>query len=253
MSRTDAVLIGSCPLGPAPVKVLASLMAAGAGDIPALARRILQAPPDLIEWRTDHLADRSEAALTAAAGVLRSHSDLPVLGTLRTAAEGGRAAVSEREYAGTVGAMIASGGLDAVDIELRRGASRELSAEARRRGMPVVMSLHDFSGTPAAADLLKAMERMAGLDADILKVAVMPSRREDVLVLMDAALRAGGAFGRPVIAISMGALGALTRVGCAAFGSCATFASAAGASAPGQFSVSETRRMLARLDGSVSL
>ena len=83
------------------------------------------------------------------------------------------------------------------------------------------------------ADLLDIEFFTAG--ADLPKVAVMPQSRTDVLELLAATAEMADQHPEtPVITMSMGALGAVSRLAGEAFGSAMTFANPGQASAPGQ-------------------
>ena len=96
---------------------------------------------------------------------------------------------------------------------------------------------------------------MAREGADLAKIAVWPTGADDVARLLGVCARAtagrGGGTGPgvPVAAMSMGALGAVSRVA-PAFGSALTFAvvpdeqGEARASAPGQMPIQDVRRCL---------
>ena len=71
--------------------------------------------------------------------------------------------------------------------------------------------------------------------ADLPKLAVMPQSRADVLELLAATVEMTDHHPEtPVITMSMGALGAVSRLCGEAFGSAMTFANPGTASAPGQ-------------------
>ena len=86
------------------------------------------------------------------------------------------------------------------------------------------------------------------LGADILKIAVMPQSRADVLSLLAATEEASRRAHQPVVTMSMGPLGVVSRVCGQSFGSAATFGSAKSASAPGQMDVSSLDCVLRALD-----
>ena len=86
---------------------------------------------------------------------------------------------------------------------------------------------------------------MQELGADIVKYAVMPTRERDVLTLLDATLTMKEEHPKtPVITMSMGRLGAISRISGELFGSCLTFATAGNASAPGQLPAAVVKEML---------
>ena len=88
------------------------------------------------------------------------------------------------------------------------------------------------------------MHAMEQAGASVAKIAVTPTNMDDVLSVLRVAHRAQAELAIPVIAISMGRMGAVTRLMGAEFGSCATFATGPqGASAPGQYSVAQVRQL----------
>ena len=94
---------------------------------------------------------------------------------------------------------------------------------------------------------------MAREGADLAKIAVWPTSADDVARLLGVCARAtagaGTVLGVPVATMSMGALGAVSRVA-PAFGSALTFAvvpdeqGQSRASAPGQLPLQDVRRCL---------
>ena len=144
-------------------------------------------------------------------------------------------------------AVIGSGLADAVDLELlpSEGHASEVIAAAHAKGVAVVMSSHDFSGTPPEEEILRRLVAMEAAGADVLKVAVMPRSPADVLALLSATARCvARPQSAPVITMSMGGLGAATRLIGAFSGSCATFGALERPSAPGQIGVEELRTAL---------
>lgn len=194
------------------------------------------------EWRLDHLDAFDDGVWEGAAAVLdalprvRERAGIPILLTFRTQAEGGVRALDDADYAGLLGALIEAG-VDAVDVELNRGISllTEASSACRRRGVTCVGSFHDFANTPSPARLAEIVDALDAAGADVAKIAVTPRSRSDVLTLWQAAVAAADAHpDRPLIAIAMGRLGAITRAAGHLFGSSATFATVGEVSAPGQ-------------------
>ena len=186
----------------------------------------------------------------------------PLLLTCRTAAEGGRAHLDDAAY----GALLRSV-LDeladwaperrpaAIDVEVQRGCLRRVCEQAHELGIDVVASFHDFEATPPDEVLEEVLARMASEGADLAKIAVWPTSADDVARLLGVCARAtagmgeGAGPGVPVAAMSMGALGAVSRVA-PAFGSALTFAvvpdeqGETQASAPGQMPIQDVRRCL---------
>ena len=142
---------------------------------------------------------------------------------------------------------------DALDCELSVGeaAFSRIAACAHDAGVSLVGSSHDFQKTPERTEIVRRLTLMERLGADVCKIAVMPKTRADVLTLMQAALEADESLCAPLIAISMGPLGAITRVGGELFGSCLTFGAVGQTSAPGQMDARALRGALTLLHGAM--
>ena len=138
-----------------------------------------------------------------------------------------------------------------IDLELSAGERicRQVVEICQENGIAILFSSHDFDHTPPAEEMMRRFELMSAWGADIAKLAVMPQTAEDVLALMKTGWQASARMAErcPIVAISMGKLGAISRVSGRVFGSCMTFATVQNASAPGQLSVEAIRSMLAIL------
>ena len=204
---------------------------------------------DCVEWRVDHFA-----ACRDAGAVARCLQKLRValrgkllLVTFRTKAEGGEQALSHPEYLAFLRLILDTDCADLLDIEFfTAGADLPLLVEqAHSAGVVVVCSSHDFAKTPPRAELVERMVQMQQAGADLPKLAVMPQSRTDVLELLAAtAEMADLHLETPVITMSMGALGAVSRLAGEAFGSAMTFANPGQASAPGQVSLNIVNEVL---------
>lgn len=255
-------------------KICVPLTGGSTAEVLDEARRAISLPADMIEWRADYFRDAKDpGALTAGLRELRTVlGDLPLLFTLRSEVEGGAFAGSGRQYASIVGTAARSGLVDLVDVELARcgdsavtdsacdgaaqtadgaGAPDNNSASviigaAHERGVRVVASYHDFDATPAKDKIIEIFCSMQSHDADILKIAVMPRNPEDALILMDATEEASMLYvDRPVVGISMGELGLITRSKAEAIGSAICFAAGPdGGTAPGQIAAEEMSEIL---------
>ena len=111
----------------------------------------------------------------------------------------------------------------------------------------VISSTHDFSSTPGHDEIIQKLDAMSKIDADILKVAYTPTQPSDVFTLMSAV----GTFSRhssaPVIGISMGTMGLVSRYAAESFGSCLTFGTIGENSAPGQPDAAELTDLVTRI------
>ena len=140
------------------------------------------------------------------------------------------------DYTKTILAVIDSGLIDLVDVELSRGEDtmKTIVAAAHRVGVKVVASRHDFTATPDKNIIVNNLCLMQSLGADIVKFAVMPQCDRDVLTLLDATLTMKEEHNEtPVITMSMSPSGVISRICGQLVGSCVTFGTAGQASAPG--------------------
>ena len=112
---------------------------------------------------------------------------------------------------------------------------RDTSVFSARFWIPIALTSLILSSSPPKAELVSRMVAMQQAGADLPKLAVMPQSRADVLELLAATAEMTDHHPEtPVITMSMGALGAVSRLCGEAFGSAMTFANPGTASAPGQ-------------------
>ena len=278
MSATSLTWGGRSIPGPGGLPaVVVSLTGPSLAQARTQARSAVVAGADVLELRVDLLEEAGTLAApdpldaaTAAAQVLECLRGLgetidgaaPLLLTCRTAAEGGRARLDDTAY-GTLLRSVLDGLTDwvpqrrpaAIDVEVQRGCLPQVCEQAHGLGIDVVASFHDFEATPADDLLEKVLARMAREGADLTKIAVWPTSADDVARLLGVCARATAGTGEraglgvPVAAMSMGALGAVSRVA-PAFGTALTFAvvpdeqGESRASAPGQLPIQDVRRCL---------
>jgi shikimate dehydrogenase/3-dehydroquinate dehydratase type I len=221
----------------APVEYIASLTpAAGVGPLEAV-----QNPPDgasLVEVRADLFGDLD-------LGEIVSASPLPVLVTLRSAAEGGRGPVDpgRREVALR---RAHEAGAAVIDLEFNRDlpllTSLGLSPEQ------VVLSWHHPTETPT--DLARVADSMLATPARLVKVVPTACRLADLektLRLYTAASRRS----HRLMAYAMGTVGIASRYLAPLLGAPVAFAAWTGSApaAPGQLTVSQLERVIGHLQG----
>lgn len=233
--------------------VIATALTDGAPSGQARQARLAQQQgAGALELRADLLADPAQvcAALTA----VRAASSLPLLLTYRSTTEGGKGAGHGQGYEDYLASLLQlRPAVAAVDIEMACPASKALVAEAKAGGYDVVGSCHDFTATPSAAQIAEKLAQITAAGADITKVAYMPRTAQDVAALRHAAHDFAGAYPhQPLIAISMGQLGAPSRTDLV---NCLTFATIAdgAASAPGQATIAYVRAWLENTPGTSTI
>ena len=245
----SCVDIRGCRIGEGRPKVILPIVERAEAAILEKAAQFSTLQADCVEWRVDHFDDaRTPGAVARCLAKLRvALKDKLLLVTIRTKAEGGQAALSPAEYRQFLELVLDTDCADLLDIEFfTAGADLPLLVEqAHTAGVPVVCSSHDFAKTPPRAELVCRMVQMQQAGADLPKVAVMPQSRTDVLELLAATAEMADQHPEtPVITMSMGALGAVSRLAGEAFGSAMTFANPGQASAPGQVPLEVVNQVL---------
>lgn len=206
--------------------------------------------PDLLEWRADFFdACMDEGAVREVMEKIRERlQEIPLLFTFRTAEEGGNRQISTEDYVKLL-INAAKGHPDLADVELyREGLDRSaLIGRLQEEKICVIASNHHFEGTPSVEEMYAILGDMEAAGADILKLAVMPRGSHDLLKLLYVTAGASERASRPVITMSMGGCGVLSRLAGEQFGSAVTFGSVGRASAPGQIPAAELREILEKL------
>lgn len=213
------------------------------------AHTLAEAGADLIEWRVDHFTGvRDDKQIRLALTEIRQIlATIPLLFTFRSHKEGGETELDHDAYFALNRLAVASGLVDLIDIELFNEETqiRALVADAHAAGVKVIMSNHDFQKTPPQNEIVDRLCRMQELGADLPKIAVMPQSPQDVLTLLSATLTMKEQHAtRPLITMSMGKMGGVSRVTGRLFGSAMTFGSVGQASAPGQIAVGKLRELM---------
>ena len=262
--------------------LLQEVQEAGGGDPRLLARLLAQAADAVVRALED--ADPGAAgspvpgavvgsvpgAAPGAAEEAEGRVTRPgVLVTLRTRSQGGGLDLDRGGYRAVLGALaegyLEGTGLrrpDAVDVEAycadlyvpggrdleeARADLRLLAGLVHRAGLDVVASCHDLSGTPEEDETMDLLIDMQDDGADVVKLAATPHDAVDVARLLNATACAREILSVPLVTMSMGEQGAVTRVAGGVFGSALTFVLVPGPdgswtpSAPGQLPIESVR------------
>lgn len=204
---------------------------------------------DLIEWRVDNYQDVENLnKVKEMLSILRKIlNDLPLIFTFRSLKEGGNKEVSIDYYINLNKEIAKSGKVDLIDVELFMGDEvvTDIVEFVHNNEVKVVISNHDFNKTPDKEEIINRLCKMQDLNADLLKIAVMPKTTSDVLTLLCATDEMINKYAKtPIITISMSGLGVVSRIAGEIFGSVITFASSKVASAPGQIEANELYKVL---------
>ena len=168
---------------------------------------------------------------------------MPLLATIRSAAEGGGWKGPEAERLALFRALLPR--VDAVDVEIASEIARDVVAAARGAGKLAIASFHDFAKTPDAAALADVVARGRALGADVVKIATAVAGPGDVRSLARLLVDHGrhradrdrhGRRAPSRRALLFPALGSLL-----------TYAHAGDATAPGQIPLAEMQSLLRRL------
>jgi 3-dehydroquinate dehydratase-1 len=212
---------------------------------------------DVVEFRMDLASDPLDQ-LAAYEGVL------PLIVTNRAAWEGGEADGRDRydvlseavdhpsvvavdiELAALTGTLPADGSTDAAT---EQSHAEELRSQAREAGVEVIASVHDFTATPPADELVDLLAT-ATTAGDIGKLATTATNHGDALAMLRATNQAT-AVGHQVATMCMGEPGRHTRAVAPVYGSVIGYAPvvAAEATAPGQYPLDTLRRLVDDLRG----
>ena len=218
-------------------------------DIMESARNIVKAKADLVEWRVDWFEDifdleKVQEILEKLRQIL---GECPLLFTCRTAFDGGEIILTPQQYEKINLVAIESSYVDMIDIEIFNypQVAMGLRDKAHSHNLIVVGSTHDFHSTPSKIEMVGRIVFMQKMGVDIPKLAVMPQNELDVLNLLEATEEIVREYGStPVVTMSMGPQGVISRIAGKIFGSSITFGTVGKASAPGQLDVEELRTVM---------
>jgi len=191
---------------------------------------------DLIEIRIDLLGKNVLKRLSEIKSV-----GLPLIATNRIKEEGGSWKGSEVERISVLLEAIPLA--DAVDIELKAKDRDAVVEKARAMNKTLIVSSHDFQGTPPKKEMQKILKESLDAGGDIAKLTVTPHSPRNIIELLEVTL----AFRAPVCTIAMGEIGRISRIMMPFFGSVLTYGSVSQATAPGQLRVDEIRNILETL------
>jgi len=245
----NVVKVGQLEIGNGIPKICVPIIADTRENILQAARKLNGQPFDLVEWRADFFVDLydTDKVMEVLQLMHNEFRETPILFTIRTSAEGGNIPISIEDYIQINSEAANSGLVDLIDVEIMRGDDVVfvLVETAHDAGIKVIASNHDFRKTPKKEELITRLCRMQELDADIAKIAVMPRSERDVLVLLDTTLVMKELHGQtPVVTMSMGDMGRISRISGGVFGSAITFGTAGDSSAPGQMPLNTLHTLL---------
>ena len=223
------------------MKLIVSVMPRSLEEAQALdATRYLDA--DIIEWRADYLP--KEAILQVAPAIFEKFAGRELVFTLRTRSEGGEIDLSPEEYIHLIKEVAQLYQPDYIDF----GYYSYKDVFEEMLDFPnLVLSYHNFQETPE--NMMEILSELTSLNPKLVKVAVMAHTEQDVLDLMN--YTRGFKTLNPeqeYVTISMGKVGKVSRITADVTGSSWSFASLDEASAPGQISLANMKKIREILD-----
>lgn len=230
-------------------KICAPVLGKTEEEILLSAERVKASSSELAEWRADWYEDGSdgEKIKKILKDLRNTLGNVPLLFTFRTKKEGGEMEISEGDYVRLNKLAASSGYVDLIDVEVfsKEELVKELIDYAHEYGVKVIGSYHDFYKTPQTEEILERLIQIQDTGSDICKLAVTPRSRADVFTLISATEEMTSKFAnRPVITMSMGGEGVISRLCGEISGSAVTFGAAGQVSAPGQLMVERLREAL---------
>ncbi len=237
-------------------KIIVPIVEKTKNDILKAAETIKLSAPDIVEWRVDwfdeaHNVQQVKEVVELLRTIL---GETLLLFTFRTKKEGGEKSISPDQYAALNVAVAATKWVDMVDVELLIDGdmAKTIVDQIHKTGVKVVVSNHDFFKTPDKDELVKRMKKMVEIGADIPKIAVMPNNKKDVLCLLSATEEMSASLvDHPIITMSMGADGLISRLCGEVFGSSCTFGAVGKVSAPGQMDAKNLRIIVEQIHHSM--
>lgn len=239
----DVVIGGEKPL------ICLSLIAGKKAELIQQADELKKLQPVLLEWRADFFeqAEDQGACLDCLGEMRKQVGQIPLIFTLRSHLEGGQSKMSLKDKLALLSEVMVSGDADIIDVEMSNGTDfiDSINGIKEQTQTRLILSYHNFEMTPSEEYILDKLVQAQEMGADIAKIAVMPKNNADVLRLLSATDRARtSAVKIPIVTMSMGAAGAITRLAGGMFGSDITFAMSEVSSAPGQLPFADVKRVV---------
>lgn len=193
---------------------------------------------DLVELRIDGIPDADLERLLSARPV-------PVIVTNRSPQEGGLFTGTEEERVGRL-CEAAHLGADYLDIESATDPALKARLRERLAGRPgqLIVSWHDFSGTPSRSALKAKLEACMADGPAIVKIVTRADDAADCLRVLEL-IPCARQKRQAIIAFCMGWHGRISRIAAPLLGSLIAYASLEpeAASAPGQLTVHQMREI----------
>lgn len=233
-------------------KICVSIIGTTKDEIIEQAKNLKEDSVDVIEWRADwfHGVFRWNEVQEILEELHDILEEIPLIFTFRTKEEGGEKSIAAKDYKTLLEQVAESQLVDLIDVELFQG--KELVCKvieyAHRYNVKVIVSNHDFAKTPSKEEMLNRLCQMQEYGGDLLKIAVMPQSKKDVLTLLETTVEMQETKAtQPLITMSMAKQGVISRLCGEMFGSVMTFGAGENVSAVGQVKIQKLRTILNEL------
>ena len=212
------------------------------------AERLEKLEAEMIEWRVDAFgeAENLNAIREVLEEIAPCLADTIFVYTFRSQKQGGLRALTAEQIYDIHQIAAETDCVDLIDVEFFESEHPKKEIRAlQKMGAHVIASHHDFSQTPDFGVMRMILETMRDSGVDIVKPAVTPKTREDVVRPLNVTAEFHSKYPQtPVITMSMGQLGCISRIAGETFGSCVTFGADEVASAPGQLPMTKLEEIL---------
>jgi len=201
------------------------------------AQREAESNESFLEFRLDYL-NRPEQGIDIISSILDRHPACAILATCRRHQNHGRFNGSVEDQIRILEASSAAGA-QAVDLEIETAELATERLPALRENAKLIVSYHNFEGTPHLDQVIKRMTRVSADGYKIVTTARKPSDCGRILMLARSNPRI------PMVVLAMGEAGFPTRVLSTSFSGLYTYAAPASmqATSAGQVSAQSLRRL----------
>lgn len=209
---------------------------------------IVEQAPDVIEWRADFFSHLDDVEQTIEiVNEMKRKTDIPLLLTIRAEHEGGENIdLKEEEKVDLIQEICQNTSVDIIDYETSNDKRfvEKVRETTKENGQQLILSYHHFSETPEDQELIERAKQAKKFGADMIKIAVMSQSKDDVFRLLEVTRKIDQMIDKPLITMSMGDIGALSRIIGWVYGSILTFGVGVKSSAPGQIEVGKLREAI---------
>ena len=229
-------------------KIVVPLVGKNQDEIVKESEKLKNISFDIVEWRADFsdFYEDIEVIESTLISIRNNIGNKPILFTFRTSEEGGEKSIDPTDYLNLNNKVASLKLVDLIDVEIYREKFivEEIISCCHQNEVRVIGSNHHFDKTPSKQEIIDTLKKMDEFNCDILKIAVMPKDKFDVLELLQATVESNLILDKPVVTMSMAKEGMISRLCGEVFGSCLTFGVGEKSSAPGQIEANDLKKVL---------